>query len=273
MEPASTNNHSRWPRRALLGFAFLAPCLAFYLVRTNLAIALAPIFLSHLLLLYATLVANCQWWGPVSRSFQTAEPEVWLTIDDGPSPAHTTTMLDLLDRFQARATFFVIGTRAEKYPHLLTEILSRGHEIANHTHTHPSGTFWAAGPARVGAEIDLCAEMLRTGPDRRARFFRAPAGLKNLFVHPELERRGLALIGWTVRGLDTVVRNPASVAARILSKTKPGAIILLHESHRVAKNPEFNPLCLELTLSGLADLGYRCVIPQPEQLRARVAGK
>ena len=273
MEPAAPNKPSRWPHWALLGFAFVAPGIGFYLAPTNLLLALAPILLSHLLLLYATLVANCQWWGPVIRSFQTAEPEVWLTIDDGQSPAHTMTMLDLLDRFQARATFFVIGKRAEEYPHLITEILSRGHEIANHTYTHPSGTFWAAGPVRVAAEIDRCAEMLRTGPDRPARLFRAPAGLKNLFVHPELERRGLALIGWTVRGLDTVLNNPERVAARILRETKPGAIILLHEAHRIEKNPEFNPLCLELTLTGLAELGYRCVIPTPEQLRTSVAGK
>ena len=71
---------------------------------------------------------------------------------------------------------------------------------------------------------------------------------------------------WTVRGLDTVLGNPDRVAARILRETKPGAIILLHEAHRVEKNPEFNPLCLELTLNGLAELGYRCVIPAPEQL-------
>jgi peptidoglycan/xylan/chitin deacetylase (PgdA/CDA1 family) len=116
-------------------------------------------------------------------------------------------------------------------------------------------------------EIDLCAELLRAGPDRPARFFRAPVGLKNLFVHPELERRRLALVGWTVRGLDTVQRDPAQVARRILRDTKPGAIIILHEGQRVAKNPEFNPRCLELTLSGLAEQGYRCVIPRPEQLR------
>jgi peptidoglycan/xylan/chitin deacetylase (PgdA/CDA1 family) len=273
MEPAVRNNHSRWPHWALLGFAFVAPGIGFYLAPTSLVLALAPILLSHLLLLYATLVPNCQWWGPVIRSFHTTQPEVWLTIDDGPSPAHTVTMLDLLDRFEARATFFVIGTRAEEFPHLITEILSRGHEIANHTYTHPSGTFWAAGPVRVAREIDRCAEMLRTGPDRPARLFRAPAGLKNLFVHPELERRGLALIGWTVRGLDTVLRKPETVAARIMRETKPGAIILLHESHWVAKNPEFNPLCLELTLNGLTEQGYRCVIPAPEQLRSRVAGK
>jgi peptidoglycan/xylan/chitin deacetylase (PgdA/CDA1 family) len=259
----------RWTRRALLGFAFLAPFLALYLSRTNLVIALAPIFISHVLLLYATLVPNCQWWGPVVRSFHTTQPEVWITIDDGPSPAHTAKILDLLERFDARATFFVIGKRAEEYPHLITEILSRGHEIANHTYTHPRETFWAAGPARIGAEIDLCAEWLRNAPDRPARWFRAPAGMKNLFVHPELARRGLALIGWTVRGLDTVQRDPALVADRVLREAQAGAIILLHEGHRVAKDPEFSPRCLELTLSGLAKRGYQCVIPKPEQLRAR----
>jgi peptidoglycan-N-acetylglucosamine deacetylase len=271
MQPAVPKNNSRWTRRVLLGFAFVAPFLALYLSRTNLVLGLTPLFSSHLLLLYATLVPNCQWWGPVIRSFHTTQPEVWITIDDGPSPAHTAKILDLLERFNARATFFVVGTRAEEYPHLITEILSRGHEIANHTYTHPSGMFWAAGPARIAAEIDLCAELLRSSPDRPARLFRAPAGLRNLLVHPELARRGLALIGWTVRGLDTVRREPVLVAEKILRGAKAGAIILLHEGHRVARDPGFNLRCLELTLSGLTERGYQCVIPQPEQLRTHGA--
>jgi peptidoglycan/xylan/chitin deacetylase (PgdA/CDA1 family) len=269
MQPSALENNSSWARWALLGFAFLAPLLVFYLSRANLAIALAPLFLSHVLLLYATLVPNCQWWGPVVRSFQTTQPEVWLTIDDGPSPDHTIIILDLLDRFDARATFFVIGKRAEEYPHLITEILSRGHAIANHTYTHPRGMFWAAGPFSIAKEIDRCAEWLRSAPDRPARLFRSPVGMRNLFVHPELARRGLILIGWTVRGLDTVQRESNLVAERILRKTKPGAIILLHEGQRVVKDPEFNPRCLELTLSGLTEQGYRCVIPRLEQLRTR----
>src|SRR3954468_2822033 len=101
------NNNGRWVRPPLLAFVFLAPFLGFFLVRVNLAAALAPIFLSHVLLLYATLVPNSQWLGPVPRSFETNEPEVWLTIDDGPSPVHTIALLDLLDRFEARATLFV----------------------------------------------------------------------------------------------------------------------------------------------------------------------
>jgi len=269
MQPAIPESNSHWPRRALLGFALVAPFLGLYLSGTNLILALAPIFLSHLLLFYATFIPNCQWWGPVIRSFATDQPEVLITIDDGPSPAHTPQILALLERFSARATFFVVGKRAEEYPHLITEILSHGHQVANHTYTHPSGMFWAAGPARIAAEIDLCAELLRSTPDRPARLFRVPAGLKNLFVHPELARRGLALIGWTVRGFDTVQREPVLAAERILRQVKPGAIILLHEAHRIAKDPEFHPRCVELTLSGLAERGYQCVIPQPEQFRTR----
>ena len=273
MQNPALPERPRWIRRALIAFTFVAPCLGFFLVAYDLLLALAPIFLSHVLLLYGTLVPNSQWFGPVMRFFETDKPEVWLTIDDGPSPAHTTAMLDLLDQFEARATFFVIGQRAEQHPHLVTEILTRGHEIANHTYTHPSATFWMAGPRRVAAEIDLCAEQLRAAPDRPARFFRAPVGIKNLFVHPELDRRGLAFVGWAVRGLDTIRRDPVQIARRIVTGTKPGAIILLHEGHRVAKDPEFNLRCLEQTLSGLAEQGYRCVIPRPEQLRPRVAGK
>ena len=267
------NSNGRWIRRALLVFVFIAPFVGFFLIRVNLVAALAPIFLSHVLLLYGMLVPNCQWLGPVARSFETNEPEVWLTIDDGPSPAHTAALLDLLDRFQARATFFVIGKNAEQYPHLVTEVLTRGHQIANHTYSHPSGSFWLAGPTRVAMEIGRCAELLRSAPERPAIFFRAPAGLKNVFVHPELKLRRLKLIGWTVRGLDTIRRDPAKVAQRILRDIKPGAIVLLHEGQRTEKDPQFNLRCLELTLTRLTEKGFRCVLPRPEQLRQSAAGK
>jgi peptidoglycan/xylan/chitin deacetylase (PgdA/CDA1 family) len=270
METPFAPDRSRLTRPALLALVFIAPVVSLFLLPFNLIVALAPLFLSHVFLLYATLVANCQWFGPVIRSFETTEPQVWLTIDDGPSPAHTPIVLDLLDRFDARATFFVIGKNAEQYPHLITAILTRGHEVANHTYTHPSATFWMAGPRRIAKEIDSCCEHLRVARDRPARFFRAPVGLKNLFVHPELELRGLSLIGWSVRGLDTIRRDSADVAKRVLRATRPGAIIVLHEGHRVESDPEFNPRCLELTLTALAEKGYRCVIPQPEQLRPRV---
>ncbi len=260
-------------RALLLGFAAVAPLLALALIRTHIYLALAPLFISHLLLLFATLGPNNDWWGPVVTTFHTNEPEVWLTIDDGPSPAHTAQMLDLLDRFEARATFFVVGKHAEKHPHLITEILARGHSVANHTFSHQHATFWCAGPARIAREVDLCAETLRSTPMRPNLLFRAPVGMKSPFLHTALSRRGLALIGWTVRGLDTVIRDADKIAARIERGAKQGAIIVLHEGHQTERDPGFGPRCLELTLQRLTARGYRFVIPSPKQLGFDVAEK
>lgn len=268
MATVTQTNSSAVSRALLLGFAAIAPVVALAFLRSNVVLALVPLFLSHLLLLYATLAPNCQWWGPIITRFQTSAREVWLTIDDGPSPADTLAMLDLLKQFNAHVTFFVVGANAEKYPHLITEILTQGHTLANHTQTHPSRTFWSAGPAKIAREIDACAETLRIIPERPPFCFRAPVGFKNMFTHPAAARRGLALIGWSVRGLDTVKRDASSVAERVERGAKPGAIIVLHEGHRTESLPGFNLRCLELVLQRLSSRGYRFVLPRPEQLRA-----
>ena len=72
----------------------------------------------------------------------------------------------------------------------------------------------------------------------------------------------MALVGWTVRGLDTSSQDADAVAARILGKIRPGAIILLHEGHRTATDADFHPRCLERTLAALTSANYRCVLPQ-----------
>jgi peptidoglycan/xylan/chitin deacetylase (PgdA/CDA1 family) len=246
-------------RKLILGFAILALCFFFGGVWFYPWLAFAVLLASHLLLLFPTLVANCQWWGPVVRRFETPRREVWLTIDDGPN-ARTSAVLDLLARFEAKATFFVIGKRAREFPAALEKIRADGHEIANHTFTHPSGSFWAFPSSWIAAEIDRAPVALK--------FFRAPAGLKNCFLHPLLEKRGMRLIGWTVRGLDTLSRDSGAVAERIRRKLKPGAIVLLHEGE-----PDFYRRCLEETLLSLTSEGYRCVLPLPEQLRPRAGGK
>ena len=262
-----------WIRPAILVFAVLAPIWTIFWFRHDWVVALIPLFASHMLLLYPTLVPQSQWWGPVIRSFDTSQREVWITIDDGPTPAHTTKILEILERHRARVTFFVIGSRAKNAPHLVGEILKRGHAIANHTFTHPSASFWCAGPARIAGEIDRWGKAITGNANRMEPFFRAPAGLKNWFVHPVLARRGMQLVGWTMRGLDTWRRDPSAVAAMIRRKTRPGAIVLLHEGHHLKKFPDLNPRCLELTLQGLAQDGYQFVIPRAEQLRTTSAGK
>jgi len=250
-------------RRLILGFAIFAALFFVAVIAFYPFLAVGVLFLSHLLLLYPSLVANCQWWGRVVTYFETTRREVWLTIDDGPDPVHTPQMLALLSEFDAKATFFVIGQRAAQFPDLVQTIRDADHEVANHTATHPSASFWAFTPRQIAREIDQVG--------LTSNCFRTPAGLKNFWVHPALVKRGLELIGWSARGLDTVSRDSEKVVTRILREVKPGGIILLHEGHRVTSDPDFHPQCLRRTLCGLTNLGYRCVLPKPEQWRPRAA--
>jgi peptidoglycan/xylan/chitin deacetylase (PgdA/CDA1 family) len=252
-------------RRLILGFALLAALFFLALIAFRPFLALGVLFASHILILFPTLVANCQWWGRVVTHFETTQREIWLTIDDGPDPLDTPRLLEILGRFQAQATFFVIGERAARFEAELEAIRAAGHEVANHTANHPSATFWCLLPARIAAEIDQGG--IETGN------FRAPVGMKNFFVHPELARRNLRLIGWTVRGLDTLRRDPVAVAQSIMRRVRPGAILLLHEGHRTATDADFHPRCLEQTLTALTKANYRCILPRPEQLRPLAGGK
>ena len=218
-----------------------------------------------MLILYPTLRPNSQWWGRVITSFATDEREVWLTIDDGPSD-DTESILDLLDSHGARATFFVKGLLAGGAPDVIQEIRRRGHSVGNHSHTHPSGTFWALGPAAIAREIDD-SETTLTNLGVITSLFRAPVGMKNPFVHPILASRKKLLIGWTVRAFDGVRFDPATAAASISRRLRPGAIVLLHEGRIGADGERSNVELLKILLDELRERGYRAILPDAASLR------
>ena len=221
---------------------------------------------SHVPFLWGTLRPGSGLFGPVLRQLPTREPVVWLTIDDGPSD-ETTAMLDLLDAHGAKATFFVVGARAAARPALVREIARRGHGLGNHSASHPQAWFWALPPARMRAEIEGAQRALQEITGSAPRWFRAVVGMANPFVAPVLRDAGLARVAWSARGFDAVLRDPASVVARIERDLAPGAIVLLHEGAKHGRNAE----TLALLLQRLDALGYRCVLP--EQLEAGVVVK
>ena len=224
-----------------------------------------PAFLAmfgvHALSLRATLVPGCSWWGPLVTGLDEGRPEVWLTIDDGPDGEHTREALDLLERHEFRATFFFVGSVAEGQTELVKEVAARGHGVGNHTRNHPAYSFWRLGPRRLRAEIEGGGDDLREILGAPPKLFRAPAGMRNLFVHPILKRLGLTLVAWSVRGLDGTKDDVDAIVGRIEAGLRPGAIVLLHEGRDA---PDGGRLLLEVlprVIAAAESRGLKMVLP------------
>jgi peptidoglycan-N-acetylglucosamine deacetylase len=173
---------------------------------------------------------------------------VAITIDDGPDPEVTGPVLDLLDAHRASATFFCIGERVERHGALARAIVARGHEIANHSYRHLM-SFSLLGPRGVAREIARAQRAIGDATGQVARFFRAPAGLRNPFLEPALIRANLQLVSWTRRGFDTVYGSADRVLGSLTRDLRAGDILLLHDGH-AARTPSGAPVILEV-LPGL----------------------
>lgn len=231
--------------------------------RSGPATALALWFGPDLLLAYHLFAPRAQGLGRMHRRFTTGQREVWLTIDDGPDADDTSRILALLAEYRAQATFFVIGKHAQAHPGLVRAIAAAGHEVAHHTHTHPLATFWCALPGRVARELDEALTALGRAGVRPTRF-RAPAGIRNLWLAQALHTRGLTGVGWSARGLELWPGDAGAVATRVLRGLAPGAILLLHEGPPVPAALRIH--AIRCTLERLRESGYRCIIPRPDQL-------
>ncbi|MDQ6626838.1 MAG: polysaccharide deacetylase family protein, partial [Pseudomonadota bacterium] len=174
----------------------------------------------------------------------TGRRELALTIDDGPDPEVTPAVLDLLDAHAVSATFFAIAERAARHPGLCREIVRRGHSVQNHSDRH-SHRFSVLGPKAMAREIASAQARLADASGETPRFFRAPAGLRNAFLGPILERLDLQLVSWTRRGFDTVQRSGDAVLERLARGLAAGDILLLHDGN-AARTSAGRPLVLEV---------------------------
>jgi peptidoglycan/xylan/chitin deacetylase (PgdA/CDA1 family) len=180
-----------------------------------------------------TFLPNARIFGPIVRRAEGTD--VLLTIDDGPDPDDTPVILDLLDQHGRKAVFFVIGEKVRRFPELAREIVRRGHELGNHTMTHPVGYFWGYGPVRTRREIAECQRAIEEVTGVKVRFFRAPAGHRNWFTHPVLKELGLELVGWRKRAYDTVRSDVDGIVRDLTEGVKDGDILLLHEATTTAQ--------------------------------------
>jgi len=152
---------------------------------------------------------------------------VALTFDDGPSEPFTGRVLDTLKAHGVKATFFVIGENVRKAPELAKRIVAEGHELGNHSQTHP----WVFKMLfrTISEDIEQCQREIEKAAGYRPRFFRQPVGLNNPSVMKVLDGMGMVMVGWQARAYDGFRVKKEEVVSRILGSVRPGGIILLHD--------------------------------------------
>ncbi|HEU4813440.1 MAG TPA: polysaccharide deacetylase family protein [Xanthomonadaceae bacterium] len=262
--PRSLHRPPRRPHAWAWVFAGSQLLVALVWWRMGWQVGLPALLLSHAPFVWGTLVPDSALFSPVLTRLPTSDRVVWVTIDDGPSD-DTLEILELLGAAGAHATFFLVGERAAARPPLVREIVRRGHDIGNHSATHPQAWFWALSPRRMREEVARTQQVLEGITGTRPRWFRAVVGMANPFVAAALRAHGLARVAWSARGYDTVEADPTRALARIERQLQPGAIVLLHEGAPHGRNVELVALLLER----LAALGYRTALP--EQFDAETA--
>ncbi|MEQ4719620.1 polysaccharide deacetylase family protein [Nonomuraea sp. B19D2] len=172
---------------------------------------------------------------------------VALTFDDGPG-RHTGTLLRHLAKYHARATFFVLGSNVVTYPRVLRRTVAAGHEIGNHTWSHPLLTRLPA--ARVRSQIARTDRAVKAAAGVMPHLVRPPYGAFNRAVRRQIAR---PIVMWNVDTLDWRYRNSATVARRTLRSVRPGSIVLFHDIHRTTVG------AMPRVLKSLAKRGYHFV--------------
>jgi len=200
---------------------------------------------------------------------RTATPKrLAITFDDGPNPTITPKLLDLLDRYDAKATFFVIGRFVLDCPALTRDIAARGHLLANHTQTH-TNLFWMA-PGAVRDELKRCQDALRDTTSSDAKYFRPPYGFRNPWVVRKARELGMQTVMWTLIPGDWRAKSTEWLAQRMQPVAEhaqgekvegTGDVLCLHDgAHRALGGDRSHTLgALEYWLPRWRDAGLKFV--------------
>jgi peptidoglycan-N-acetylglucosamine deacetylase len=240
----------------------VAMLLALVLAVVRVEWAAVPLFIFMVLCIAAAFHPD---WGfilPVVSRGCTGRSAVALTFDDGPDPATTPALLQLLDRHDVRGTFFVTGARAGQYGQLIAAILEGGHDLGNHSYSHDP-FLMLRRTERLWQEISSTQMLLRRfGVSTKA--FRPPVGIANAKLAPVLREVGLYCVIFSCRAGDFGNRRLHGLAGKILKKVKADDIIMLHDVRpRGAGGVEAWLHEVDLILDGLKNKGLE-VIPLSE---------
>jgi peptidoglycan-N-acetylglucosamine deacetylase len=177
---------------------------------------------------------------------------VYLTFDDGPTPAWTPRVLELLARYRARATFFVLGRSAAAYPGLVRQAFAAGHGVGNHTWSHRRLT--GLRGAQLAAEVSATSTAIQQIIGAPVRCLRPPFATVDAASAEQVRALGLRLVLWDIDTNDWLRPGTGTIAGRVLSRVRSGDVILMHDG---GGNRSQTVAALEQVLATLSAWGYR----------------
>jgi peptidoglycan-N-acetylglucosamine deacetylase len=222
----------------------------------------------------AAVAPGAQLFGPTLRH-TTPPNKLAITFDDGPNPAITPQLLDLLDRYSAKATFFVIGKYVRESPALAKEIVARGHLLGNHTDSHPNLFF--CGPQETRDELLRCTAAIHHATWLEPRWFRPPFGFRSPWLSEVVHHQNMRTVMWSLipgdwrnKSADWLIARMQPIADHARTKLSAGSgyggglrgdILCLHDGYHAANNADRTRTlaALEYWLPRWRDLGLEFV--------------
>ena len=190
---------------------------------------------------------------PAAPTPTVANKTIALTFDDGPGP-YTEKLLDILDKYDAKATFFLIGSKVSARANTLRRMQSRGHQLGNHSWSHPELNKVSA--EQLASEIDQTNNAIKQAVGVKPTIIRPPYGAFNRAVLEQFRQRGMSAVVWSVDTRDWADRNSEIVCSRAVAGARNGAVILMHDIHQTSVN------AVPCILDSLKQQGYSFVTVQ-----------
>jgi len=181
----------------------------------------------------------------ITWKMDPSEKSIWLTFDDGPNPAVTPWVLDILKKYDAKATFFCLGKNVESNPEIFKTIIREGHSVGNHSYSHKNG--WCTHSNVYIADVEKCNQYVN------AKFFRPPYGKLKPSQLQQLKQKYSIILWSLISGDFDINLKKEKCLDAVLNYTKSGTIIVFHDSLKAKEKLEF---VLPKFLEHFKNLGY-----------------
>lgn len=229
------------------------PVVLLMIFRPEAAWLLIPLAATWLSLLIIGSARICsQFYLPAFCKSRTAKKVVALTFDDGPDLRITPEIMNILDNWEVKATFFLIGKKVNSFPDLAAQIVAKGHTVGIHSYSH---AFWfdLFGRKKMERDLQEAQDIIRAATGVSTDLFRPPYGVTNPVLAKVVKKLKWKVIGWSVRSLDTTCSDSSRIADRVIRGLHPGAVILMHDTK------ELTPGAVEMIIARAKEKGYQFV--------------